>query len=90
VVVFSTSRERWFDGSRWVKTEWSNESGAFTVTGLPPGDYWIAAIDRPDRTVERRAFTPDRDLLDSLSPRAIRITLGEGESQDLALRLLRR
>ena len=90
VLVFSTSRERWFEGSRWVKTEWSNESGAFTVTGLPPGDYWIAAIDRPDRTVERRAFTPDRDLLDSLSPRAIRITLGEGESQDLALRLQRR
>ena len=90
VLVFSTSRERWFDGSRWVKTEWSNDNGAFTVTGLPPGDYWIAAIERPDRAVERRAFTPDRDLLDSLSPRAVRVTLGEGESQDLALRLLRR
>jgi hypothetical protein len=90
VLVFSTSRDRWFDGSRWVKVEWSNESGAFTVTGLPPGDYWIAAIERPDRTVERRAFTPDRDLFDSLSPRAVRITLGEGETHDLTLRLLRR
>ncbi len=90
VLVFSTSRDRWFDGSRWVKVEWSNESGTFTVTGLPPGDYWIAAVERPDRTVERRAFTPDRDLLDSLSSHAGRITLGEGQSQDVTLRLVRR
>jgi hypothetical protein len=90
VLVFSTSRDRWFDVSRWVKVEWSNENGTFTVTGLPPGDYWVAAIERPDRTVERRVFTPDRDLLDSLSPRAVRITLGEGETQDFTLRLLRR
>jgi hypothetical protein len=44
----------------------------------------------PDRTVERRAFAPDRELLDSLSLRAVRITLGEGESQVVALRRLRR
>ena len=90
VLVFSTSRDRWFDGSRWLKAERPSENGAFTATGLPPGEYWVAAIERPDRTVERGIVTPDRDLLDSLSSRAVRITLGEGESQDLTLRLLRR
>lgn len=90
VLVFSTSRDRWFDGSRWVKAERPIESGAFTVTGLPPGDYWVAAIDRLDRAVERGSLAPDPALLDSLSSRAVRITLGEGESQDLTLRLTRR
>ena len=90
VLVFSTSRDKWFDGSRWLKVERPAEDGAFTATGLPPGEYWVAAIERPDRTVERGIVSPDRDLLDSLSSRAVRITLGEGESQDLTLRLLRR
>ena len=86
VLVFSTSRDRWFDGSRWVKVERPAGNGAFTVTGLPPGEYWVAATDATlDRTIMSL-----RDLLDSLSSRAVRITLAEGESQDLSLRPIRR
>jgi hypothetical protein len=91
VVVFSTSRDRWFEGSRWLKAERPAESGAFTVTGLPPGDYWVAAIQRQDGTVGRGLVSPDRDLLDSLSSTvAVRITLEEGQSQDVTLRPMRR
>jgi hypothetical protein len=86
-VVFSTFRERWFALSRWVKSSQSSAAGSFAVTGLPPGDYWVAAIDRLDDTAEARL---DAELLESLSSRAVRITLGEGQSQDLALRLVRR
>ena len=60
--------------------------GSFTVKGLPPGDYWVAAIERRDCEFE----PTDPDVLESLSSRAIRITLGEGQSQDLTLRLIRR
>ena len=63
------------------------QDGTFAITGLPPGDYWVAAIDRRDSRFEPAA---DPDLLESLSSRAVRITLGEGQSQDLTLRLVRR
>jgi hypothetical protein len=102
VLVFSTSRERWFAGSRWVKAERSTDAGTFTVTGLPPGDYWIAAVDRldgsastplvppPPSVAERPTAVVAPELLEELSSRAIRITLGEGQSQDVPLRLVRR
>jgi hypothetical protein len=83
VFVFSTFRDRWFAESRWVKTERPSQDGTFTATGLPPGEYWVAAVDRRD-------IPFDPDVLESLSSRAIRISLGEGQSQDLPLRLNRR
>jgi hypothetical protein len=87
VVVFSTFRDRWSALSRWVKSmERPSADGSFTVKGLPPGDYWVAAIERRDSEVE----PTDPDVLESLSSRAVRITLGEGQSQDLTLRLIRR
>ena len=86
VVVFSTLRDRWSALSRWVKTtEYLSADGTFTVRGLPPGDYWVAAIERRDSTFEP---TADPDLLESLSSRAVRITLGEGQMQNLTLRLV--
>jgi hypothetical protein len=85
VVVFSSIRDRWFTGSRSVKTQRPSESGAFTVTGLPPGDYWVAAIERRDN-IE----TTLQPLLESLSSGAPRISLGEGQTQDVTLRLVRR
>jgi hypothetical protein len=86
-VVFSTFRDRWFPLSRWVKSDQSSADGVFTVTGLPPGDYWVAATDRLDDTADAML---DAELLESLSSRAVRITLGEGQSENLTLRLVRR
>ena len=51
---------------------------------------WVAAIERVDGLPGGGAPPPEADLLDSLSPRASRITLGEGERRDLPLRLIRR
>ena len=98
VFVFPTFRDRWFAGSRWVKSlRAAAVSGPFVVTGLPPGDYWVAAIDPPDSSgliegigsVQRRPAA-DPELLQSLSSRATRITLSEGQTQDVSLRLIRR
>jgi hypothetical protein len=86
VVVFSTFRDRWSALSRWVKTA-QPSAGTFAVRGLPAGDYWVAAIEGRNSEFEP---TADPGLLESLSSRAVRITLGEGQSQDLSLRLVRR
>jgi protocatechuate 3,4-dioxygenase beta subunit len=87
VLVFPTFRDQWFAGSRWVKSLRARSvSVPFVVTGLPPGDYWVAAIDPPDLGNP----IADPDLLESVSSRATRITLGEGQTQDVSLHLIRR
>ncbi len=86
VVIFPSARDKWVSGSQWVKTARPVQDGTFRIPGMPPGDYWVAAVDHLDEG----STTPDQGLLESLSFRATRITLGEGQSQDLTLRLIRR
>ena len=90
VLLFSTFRDRWFPGSRWIRTGLPSQDGSYRIAGLPPGDYWVAAIDRVESTVGGNLAPPESDLLEPLSARATRITLGEGQTQDVALRLIRR
>jgi hypothetical protein len=85
VIAFSTNRDTWFDGSRHVKRTASAVNGGFDVAGLPPGDYFVAAID---------AATPldlqAPDTLESLVPRAARVTAREGVVSEVTLSLVRR
>jgi hypothetical protein len=90
VLIFSTFRDRWFTGSRWVKTGRSDQDGTFRIQGLPPGDYWVAAIERIDGLPGGGSAPPEADVLEQLSSRATRITLAEGQAQDVSLRLIRR
>ena len=97
VLVFPTFRDQWFAGSRWLKSLRARSvSGPFVITGLPPGDYWVAAIDPPeiaspiDPSGTQRTPIGDPVLFESLSSRATRLTLGEGQTQDVSLRLIRR
>lgn len=90
VVVFPTFRDRWFGGSRWLKTARVSENGTFIGTGLPPGDYWLAALESESTSRGGGAPPLNSELLESLSSRASRITLGEAQTQDLTLRLIRR
>jgi hypothetical protein len=85
VIAFSTNRDMWFDGSRHVKRTSSAMNGRFDVAGLPPGDYFVAAID---------AATPldlqAPDTLESLVSRAARVTAREGVVSEVTLGLVRR
>ena len=84
-VAFSTSRDTWFNGSRLVKQRRSEANGSYTIEGLPPGEYWVAAVDRLD---PGNWLTPDN--LDALVPSAARVTVLEGQVLSTDLRLLRR
>ena len=57
----------------------SDANGAFSIRDLPPGPYFVAAVDRR-RASEDNGEWLDPDLLDSLTPGAARITLSEGQS----------
>jgi len=89
VALFSTDRSKWTIGSRWVKSVRATMDGTFRVPGVVPGDYWIVAVDRLD-TSEFVGDLQNPDVLDALAVRAQRVPLGEGQSQNLTLRIVRR
>jgi hypothetical protein len=73
VVVFST------DPSQWTTRRLSGvvkvaSDGRFSVSGLPPGDYYLGVLTDVDP-----AQLTDVSFLEQLAATAIRITLGEGE-----------
>jgi hypothetical protein len=57
ILVFSSDRKHWTPGSRRIATTRPSTDGTFSVKGLPPGEYFLAALAdarRPrDRRVER-------------------------------------
>ena len=89
VLIFPTDRSKWTIRSRWMRTAVSNQEGTFRMAGLVPGDYWVVAVDRfHGSDVAGDLQSPE--VLDTLAGRAVRITVGEGQSQDVTLRLVRR
>lgn len=85
VVAFSVDRANWFAGSRHLKRASSLSSGSFEVNGLPPGEYFVAAVD----TVGPGDWQAP-NALDALVQGATRVTVREGQAQTISLRLLRR
>ncbi len=83
VVVFSTDRAHWRAGGRRVQSVQPASDGSFVIAGLPAGSYYLAVVSELD-TRELAS----RDLLESLVPAAITVTLADGErkSQDVRVR----
>jgi uncharacterized protein (DUF2141 family) len=73
-VVFSVDRDFRYAQSRFVRLARPEQDGAFRVRGLPPGDYYVAALS----WVQGEEWQ-DPALLESLATRATRVTLTEGQ-----------
>ena len=82
IVVFSSDSKRWTPGSRYVRIARSDSDGRFKITGLPPGEYNIAAVGRVDD-----GETTDPDFLDRLQTSATSFSIADGESRTLDLRV---
>lgn len=85
VVVFSTDRSRWTLRSRFVALARPQEDDTFRLRGLPPDEYYVAALSWIDGSEWQ-----DPALLDSLAPRAARVTIAEGQSASLIATLIAR
>ena len=83
VLVFSADPERWFESSWFVRAVRPDQQGRYEVKGLPPGEYLAVALDY----VQDRMWN-DPEYLESLRRSAEKVTLGDGESQTLALELV--
>jgi hypothetical protein len=83
VIVFSTARDRWYPGSRFMRAAVADASGVYSVAGLPFGTYFVAAVSKlppygPDAW-------QDPEFLASVSRSALEVTIREGEKRSLAL-----
>jgi hypothetical protein len=86
VVVFPDDQSKWTFVSRYVRTTRADDSGQFTVRGLPPHQRYLAvALDYVDSGEHL-----DPAFLEALKPVAGSFSLSEGEQQSLDLPLLTR
>jgi len=85
VLVFSSDRDRWYSGSRFLRKAAANADGAATIAGLPSGAYHAIAIARPP--AEGPDAWQDPEFLESLIARATSVSLGEGDTRAVGLRI---
>jgi hypothetical protein len=90
VVAFPTDRARWFGKSPYVRiTAGPEGDGGFTIGTLPPGDYYVVAVDRLEGDGAAGEWQ-NPDVLAVLSASASRISLAANQRAALSLRLVRR
>jgi hypothetical protein len=89
VVVFPASRDLRWPGSRRLKLVRSAFGGEFRASALPSGDYFVAAVSRVLGTRDGGEWQ-NPDFLLQLEARAERVTLTEGQTANVALRLIDR
>jgi hypothetical protein len=83
VVAFSDDPEHWtLPMSRWIAGTRPDQDGRFKIRNMPAGSYYVIALDY----VEAGAWT-DPELLERLKTRAKRLTLGDGQTETMDLKL---
>ena len=86
VRVFSTDPAHWFPRSQRVKVARAASSGRFRIAGVPPGDYWMVAVERSDDPLAA-SDSLETEQLEELSRRAERVTLGPSDARQVTLTL---
>jgi hypothetical protein len=84
VAVFPTAREHWYNESRYIRLARPDEQAQFTTGMLPPGEYWVAAVDALEDTAIQ-----DPEVLQRLMDVGRRVTLSPGQKMTTELPLAR-
>jgi protocatechuate 3,4-dioxygenase beta subunit len=82
LIVFRADADKWFESSRAVRATRPDQQGQWRLRALPPGDYLAVALDY----VEDGAWN-DPEYLESLRRYGTPISLAEGASQTVAVKL---
>jgi hypothetical protein len=82
IVAYAADRSFWMPQSRRVRSVRPGTTGRFTLSGLPPGDYYICALTDVENN---RLSTPE--FLEPLIQASLKISLAEGEKKTQDLRV---
>ncbi len=82
VVAFAADPSKWGYQTRYVRTARPNQEGRYSLTGLPPEEYFVVALDYVEAGEET-----DAEQLEKWKALSTRVTLAEGESKPLNLKL---
>jgi hypothetical protein len=82
VVLFPADESRWTTGGAPIRSARTDQKGIFRMDTLPPGEYYVIALD----AVQTWEIN-DPEFLESVKSRAERVTLREGGSSQLTLRI---
>jgi hypothetical protein len=86
VVVFPDDAARWTYPSRYVRTARVDDSGRFSLAGLPANErYYAVAVDYLEEGEEQ-----DTQVLERLRTRATTLSLGEAEQRSVVLNPIER
>ena len=83
VIVLADDPSKWMPGGRYVKRARLDDQGRFVIQGLPPGQYVATAV-----TTLAAGAEADPAMLSRLRKAGERLTLNDGESRNLALRVV--
>jgi len=86
VVAFSADERLWYEGSPYVATVTTDDSGHFTTPPLPPGEYRVAAVDAADIDVPAGELD-DPQVLGELIRDAARVSVRDGAPQQVTVTL---
>jgi protocatechuate 3,4-dioxygenase beta subunit len=84
VVAFSTDERRWGMRTRYIQSVAPRPTGDFSIEALPPGEYFVIALEFVEAGEEGAV-----ERLERWSRDATRVTLGDGETASVSLKLKR-
>jgi hypothetical protein len=81
-IAFAQDKEKWKIFGRYQGIGRPDQDGRFKISGLPPSDYFVIALDKVDP-----GQLTDPELLDAIRIRAIAVTIREGETRTVDLKI---
>jgi hypothetical protein len=81
-IVFAQDKEKWTGNSRYQSAGRPDQDGRFKISGLPPGEYYVIAVDRLES-----GQSGDPDFLEGVRSKATSLSLREGDTKNVELRL---
>jgi protocatechuate 3,4-dioxygenase beta subunit len=81
-IAFAQDKDKWKAVGRYQGMGRPDQDGRFKISGLPPGDYYIIALDK----IEQGQST-DPDFLETIRSKATMFTIREGETRTVDLKI---